>query len=53
MNNAKKYILTAVAKVAEGSLGILGWPPDCAGLFYQPKRVKKRMVSIQETTKDE
>lgn len=42
--NLNQYLLEAVEKIAriEVKKTIYGWPPDCAGIFHQPKRPKKK-----------
>ena len=40
---AKEKFFTTVANLAKKSVSepnLLGWPPDCIGLFYQNERPK-------------
>ena len=43
MKNGKKNLWKAVKKAAEleADMKNTGWPPDCSGFLYQPKRPKK------------
>ena len=42
MKNGKKNLWKAVKKAAEleADMKNTGWPPDCSGFLYQPKRPK-------------
>ena len=47
MKNGKKNLWKAVKKAAEleAEMKNTGWPPDCSGFLYQPKRPKKVIIN--------
>ncbi len=52
MGKVKKGTLLLAKKVAELEVDMkkLGWPPDCLGLLYQPRRpqIREVVVSVDE-----
>lgn len=54
MKNGKKNLWKAVKKAAEleADMKNTGWPPDCSGFLYQPKRPKKVIINGDQLLKN-